>query len=265
VGWHPVLGKLVQGICILCVLCGPTSGKGPGRVPWTGLGAMGRQGRGKLVRENRILRVLCEPTSGMGPGQVPWTGLGAAWRQGRGKLVRENRILRVPCGPTSGMGPGQVPWTGPGAAWRQGRGKLVQGNRILRILFATLGGNGGNQAVSAERVQGIRTLCVLRAHALGIGGSDIRQRCSNWAGRRWHDGIRLVVRIGRSAHEITTEGCLQAKMPRQNAPFCRTCTRKPHSMRSACTRSGKTAEIRRFLQSVYKKSASCAFCLHTLG
>jgi hypothetical protein len=80
--------------------------------------------------------------------------------------------------------------------------------------------------------------CAFYMDTLERGVYIIRQRRSNWAGRRWHDGIRLVVRIGRSAHEITTGGCLQAKMPRQNAPFCRACTRKP---------------------------LICTFCMYTLG
>jgi hypothetical protein len=89
------LEERVQEILILCVLRGPTFGKGPGRVPWTGPGAAGRQGRGKLERGNRILCVLSGPTFGKGPRRVPWTGPGAAGRQGRGKLEREIRILRV--------------------------------------------------------------------------------------------------------------------------------------------------------------------------
>jgi hypothetical protein len=141
----------------------------------------------------------------------------------------------------------------------------------------TLGEGGWNRARGCGQTEGGAMSCGActekphparsawtRSHSWEEGGC-IRQRCSNRAGCRWHCGIRLVVRIGRFAHEITTGGCLQAKMPRQNAPFCRAFTRKPHSAHSVCTRSGKRAGIGLFLRSVYRKSASCAFCVDTLG
>jgi hypothetical protein len=68
-GQELCLAERVQENRILCVLCGPTSGKGTELVPWTGPGAVGRQGRGKLLQENRILCVLCVPTSGSVPNR----------------------------------------------------------------------------------------------------------------------------------------------------------------------------------------------------
>jgi hypothetical protein len=69
-----------------------------------------------------------------------------------------------------------------------------------------------------------------------------------------------VVRIGRPAHEITTGGCLEAKYLTR---LLRTCAGNQHSMSSVCTRWGERAEIGQLLRSVYRKSAVCAFYVHT--
>jgi hypothetical protein len=116
----------------------------------------------------------------------------------------------------------------------------LQENRFLYVLYVHARVKGQESDCFCGACTGnphsVRSAWT-RSHSWEEGGC-IRQRCSNRAGCRWHCGIRLVVRIGRSAHEITTGGCLQAKKPQTECSV---------------------------LQSVYKKTAFCAFCLHTLG
>jgi hypothetical protein len=46
--------------------------------------------------------------------------------------------------------------------------------------------------------------------------------------------------------------------------FQRTCTEKPHSARSVCTRCRLWPRCRGFSARVYRETAFCAFCVHTL-